>query len=69
MLKVNPNSQPIQTFKEVEKFKVWIYYFRRENMTMSLVFYEWLGTLSKVVELGDTAFVILRKQPLLFLHW
>uniref|UniRef100_A0A1X7UY41 Elongation of very long chain fatty acids protein n=1 Tax=Amphimedon queenslandica TaxID=400682 RepID=A0A1X7UY41_AMPQE len=26
-------------------------------------------TLSKVLELGDTAFVILRKSPLQFLHW
>ena len=25
--------------------------------------------LSKVVELGDTAFIILRKTPLIFLHW
>jgi len=28
-----------------------------------------LFTLSKVVELGDTAFIILRKTPLTFLHW
>lgn len=28
-----------------------------------------LFILSKLVELGDTAFIILRKQPLIFLHW
>jgi len=28
-----------------------------------------LFTLSKVLELGDTVFIILRKQPLIFLHW
>lgn len=28
-----------------------------------------LFTLSKVVEFGDTAFVVLRKSPLIFLHW
>ena len=26
-------------------------------------------TLSKVIELGDTLFVVLRKSPLTFLHW
>ena len=25
--------------------------------------------LSKVPELGDTFFILLRKQPLIFLHW
>jgi len=28
-----------------------------------------LFTLSKVLELGDTIFIVLRKQPLIFLHW
>ncbi|CAG0895138.1 unnamed protein product [Cyprideis torosa] len=29
----------------------------------------WLFILSKVPELGDTIFIVLRKQPLIFLHW
>ena len=28
-----------------------------------------LYTLSKLIELGDTAFIVLRKTPLVFLHW
>lgn len=31
-------------------------------------FWSFLFTLSKVIELGDTAFIVLRKQPLQFLH-
>lgn len=29
----------------------------------------WLFALSKVPELGDTVFIVLRKQNLIFLHW
>jgi len=29
----------------------------------------WLFVLSKVPELGDTVFIVLRKQELIFLHW
>ncbi|KAK7112176.1 very long chain fatty acid elongase 6-like [Littorina saxatilis] len=32
-------------------------------------FWSFLFTVSKVYELGDTLFIILRKQPLIFLHW
>lgn len=32
-------------------------------------FWTWVFVLSKVPELGDTVFIILRKQPLIFLHW
>jgi hypothetical protein len=29
----------------------------------------WLFVLSKTLELGDTAFLVLRKRPVIFLHW
>ena len=32
-------------------------------------FWAYMFTISKVYELGDTAFIVLRKQPLIFLHW
>jgi elongation of very long chain fatty acids protein 6 len=41
----------------------------RDGLTYAFAFWAWLGTLSKVLELGDTVFIILRKQPLIFLHW
>ena len=33
------------------------------------ILWGFLYTLSKLVELGDTAFIVLRKTPLMFLHW
>lgn len=32
-------------------------------------FWTTMFVLSKVPELGDTIFIVLRKQPLIFLHW
>ncbi|KAF2903819.1 hypothetical protein ILUMI_02371 [Ignelater luminosus] len=32
-------------------------------------FWTYLFILSKVTDLGDTVFIVLRKQPLIFLHW
>jgi len=32
-------------------------------------FWTWMFVLSKVPELGDTLFIVLRKQQLIFLHW
>lgn len=34
-----------------------------------LTFWSYLFVLSKLVEFGDTAFIVLRKTPLSFLHW
>lgn len=35
----------------------------------NFLFWSWLFTWSKVLEFGDTMFIILRKQKLTFLHW
>lgn len=32
-------------------------------------FWSYIFAISKVYELGDTVFIVLRKQPLIFLHW
>ncbi|KAF2898695.1 hypothetical protein ILUMI_07480, partial [Ignelater luminosus] len=32
-------------------------------------FWTYMFILSKLPELGDTVFIVLRKQPLIFLHW
>jgi len=41
----------------------------RKDHNSATAFWGWFMTLSKLLELGDTAFVVLRKQPLIFLHW
>lgn len=33
------------------------------------ILWGFLYTFSKLIELGDTAFIVLRKSPLMFLHW
>ena len=32
-------------------------------------FWTFIFTISKAIELGDTVFIVARKQPLIFLHW
>uniref|UniRef100_T1IU17 Elongation of very long chain fatty acids protein n=1 Tax=Strigamia maritima TaxID=126957 RepID=T1IU17_STRMM len=41
--------------------------FGKDNLIIP--FWSWCFIMSKVIELGDTAFIILRKQKLIFLHW
>lgn len=41
----------------------------RTHFSQGTAFWELVGIISKVIELGDTAFIILRKQPLILLHW
>jgi len=40
-----------------------------EDVSRTSAFWAWAFVLSKVLELGDTGFIVLRKQPLIFLHW
>ncbi|CAL8111130.1 unnamed protein product [Orchesella dallaii] len=41
----------------------------RDKMHVGTVFWTLMMALTKTIELGDTAFIVLRKQPLILLHW
>jgi len=41
----------------------------KDNMTQITLAWQFIFTISKVWELGDTGFIVLRKSPLIFLHW
>ena len=41
----------------------------RQDGNIVSAYWAWVGTFSKAIELGDTAFIVLRKTPLIFLHW
>ena len=45
-----------------------IYFFRVAHHPI-LGYWGYIFALSKLVEFGDTFFIVLRKQPLIFLHW
>ena len=42
---------------------------KEDITTNSAMLWAWIFGISKVIELGDTVFVVLRKTPLMFLHW
>jgi len=41
----------------------------REGLNMPMAYWSLIFALSKYVELGDTLFIVLRKQPLILLQW
>jgi len=41
----------------------------RSSKNSTAQYWMWLFALSKLFELGDTIFIVLRKQKLIFLHW
>lgn len=42
---------------------------KKENLNFQTVFWSTAFTASKIIELGDTIFIVLRKRPLVFIQW
>lgn len=66
-------------FKQIIKFKDFLYNWKKHGLPYSLchscnpdsvaAYWSFLFAVSKVIELGDTLFIVLRKKPLIFLHY
>jgi len=57
-------------FHEIQKFGLISSYCYVNDFYYGMSgFWSFLFVLSKVAELGDTIFIVLRKRPLMFLHW
>lgn len=61
-----------QLFLFIKKEKNFYYSICNNDFTTKneeIAYWTWLFVISKVFELSDTIFIVLRKQKLLFLHW
>lgn len=67
---IPPTYEYLKYFK-AGQFNLMLAYFLSSFIEQDCVsgFWTWMFVLSKLPELGDTIFIVLRKQPLIFLHW
>ena len=61
------NTIPAIRHGNLTFYSIWISSFIENDRVSG--FWTWMFVLSKVPELGDTIFIVLRKQKLIFLHW